>query len=321
MNHLVNHIQNSQLINSNTLHVIGVVSNPMRFHSRYRIFREWMKAMENTPNVKLYIVETAFGDRDFEITEKNNPRHLRLHTNSHIWTKENTINLAARYLLPKDWKYVAWIDGDVFFDKEGWALETIHQLQHFNVVQPWSECLDLNFHGGVMQTFKSFGYVDQCGHRKQMHPNEPYTYAHSGMAWAVTRAFWEATCGLMDFSILGSADHHMAFGTIGNVVNTIHKGMHANFFKRCVEWQFRAIRFSGMEVGYVPGFIKHKFHGKKVNRKYRERWQILIHFKFDPDADLDYDTQGLYRLVGKPGLEKAIRHYMLERNEDEISHL
>lgn len=276
--------------------------------------------MEATPNVKLYVVETAFGDRHFEITEKNNPQHLQLHTDSHIWTKENTINLGVRYLLPRDWRYMAWIDGDVFFDNPNWAMETMHQLQHFNVVQPWSQCLDLDFRGGIMQTFQSFGYIDQCGHKKQKHPSEPYIYAHTGMAWACTRAFWEAVQGLMDFSILGSADHHMGFGMIGEVKDTIHKGMSPGFFRRCLEWQQRAVPFTDLEVGYVPGFIKHSFHGKKVNRKYRERWHILIDNKFDPDTDLAYDTQGLLRLVEKPRLEKAIRHYMIERNEDEISH-
>lgn len=316
--HLVSHVKNPALVNDNTLHVIGVVSNPMRWNSRYRIFREWAKAMETTPNVKLHIVETAFGDRQFEVTQAGNPRHLQLHTDSHIWIKENMINLGVRYLLPKNWNYVAWIDADVFFDKPGWALETIHQLQHFNVVQPWQNCLDLGFRGGVMQMFDSFGYVDQCGHRKQRHPSEPYKYAHSGFAWACTRAFWEATQGLMDFAILGSGDHHMAWAMLNEVDATIHRGMTSGFFRECHAWQAKAIRFSGLEVGYIPGFIKHSFHGAKVNRKYRERWAILEHFKFDPEKDLAYDTQGLLRLIGKPSLEKAIRKYNLERNEDSI---
>lgn len=280
-----------------------------------------MAAMEKTPNVIFYVVEAAFGDRQFEIIDKTNPRHLGLHTDESIWIKENMINLGVRYLFPKDWRYMAWVDGDVFFDHPGWALETIHQLQHFNVIQPWQNCLDLGFRGGVMQTFDSFGYIDQCGHPKQKNPADPYKYAHSGFGWACTRAFWEGAQGLMDFCILGSADHHMAWAMINDVDATIHQKMVPSFFRKCHEWQSKVIPFSKSEVGFVPGFLKHSFHGRKTLRKYRERWQILIDFKFDPEKDLAYDTQGLIRLVGKPGLEKAIRQYNLNRNEDGIDEI
>ena len=62
-NHLVSHIKNSGLQSDNTLHVIGVISNPVRFHSRYRLFKSWASEMLKTPNVKLYVVESVFGDR------------------------------------------------------------------------------------------------------------------------------------------------------------------------------------------------------------------------------------------------------------------
>lgn len=35
-------------------------------------------------------------------------------------------------------------------------------------------------------------------------------YGHTGYVWACTRYFWENVGGLMDFCILGSADHNMA---------------------------------------------------------------------------------------------------------------
>jgi len=180
--HLTQHITNTQLRSDNTLHVIGVVSNPVRYHSRYRIARQWIAAMKNTPNVKLHLVETAFGDRHHEISGTDD---LRLRTRSEAWIKEGMINLGARRAIALDnAQYLAWVDADVFFRDPNWAQETLHQLQHFEVVQPWSDCADLGFHGGITQHFKSFGAQHQRRAKKQMHPNQPYEYAHSGFAWA-----------------------------------------------------------------------------------------------------------------------------------------
>lgn len=314
--HLVSHIKNHHLVSDNTLHVIGVIENPMRYHSRYRLFREWYKAMLETPNVKVYVVEIAYGDRHFEVTEKCNPQHLQLHSRQPIWHKESMINLAVKRLFPKDWKYMCWSDCDIFFDHKGWALETIHQMQDYSVVQPWSDALDLGFHGRVLKHFKSFCYQHQRGVPKQTHPSQPYEYAHSGFCWAARRDFYESVQGLMDFSILGSADHHMAFALINQVDRTVKQGMHKNFFRLCEEWEYRAYRHTNGHLGYVPGFIKHKHHGPKAKRYYRERWDILISNHYDPIVDLVHDTQGLVKLVGKPHLIHECRKYMLSRHED-----
>jgi hypothetical protein len=174
------------------------------------------------------------------------------------------LNLGMRRILVNhpEARYLAWIDMDVFFNEKGWALETLHQLQHYHVVQPWQDCADLGPHGGIYQHFRSFGYQHQRRMPKQKHPSQTYyQYAHSGFAWACTRTFYEQVQGLMDFAILGSADHHMAFAMIGETKDTIHGMMHPSFFRRCYEWQDKAMRITKGEVGFVNGFITHEFHG------------------------------------------------------------
>jgi hypothetical protein len=315
--HLVSHIKNPGLVSDNTLHVIGVFSNPVRYHSRYRLAREWREEMEKTANVRCYIAEAAFGDRHHEVTEDIEP-HLRLRTRSEIWVKENLINLAVRDLLPRDWKYVAWVDGDISFRNPQWAQETLHQLQHFAVLQPWQQCVDLGFDGNVLQTHQSFGFLRERGVKIQKNSTDPYPYGHSGFAWACRRDFWEQACGLMDWCILGSADHHMAWGMIGQVDETIHRGMTSAFFRLCRDWQERAVRITNTQVGFAPGRIEHGFHGPKHRRYYRERWQILVDHHFDPVKDLVRDSQGMIQLVGKPALEAAVRRYNRARFEDSI---
>lgn len=316
--HLFPHIHHGHLQSDNILHVIGVVENPMRYHSRYRLFREWLEAMENTPNVKVYVVEAAYQDRHFEVTCHSNPQHLQLHSRQPIWHKENMQNLAIKRLLPKDWKYMATVDADVFFSHKHWAQEAIHQMQDYCVIQPWSDCVDLAHDGHVLQHFRSFCFQHSKGVPKQTHPSQPYQYAHSGFAWCYRRDFYEAVREFIDWCILGSADHHQAFALIGEVSKTIHKGMTPHFFKLCHEWQHLAHRHTHGILGYVPGHIKHKFHGPKAKRKYRERWQILVDNHYDPIKDVCHDTQGMIKVIGKPRLIHDCRLYMLHRNEDSI---
>lgn len=58
--HLITHIKNRELSTQNTLHVIGVVTNPVRWQSRIRLARKWVEEMEKTPNVRAYVVEGVY---------------------------------------------------------------------------------------------------------------------------------------------------------------------------------------------------------------------------------------------------------------------
>jgi hypothetical protein len=315
--HILPQLHHPELRGDNTLHVVGVVSNVERYHARYRLAREWIERMRATRGVTLHMVEAAFGDRQHELVDADE-HGLRLRVTTNAWIKENMINLGVRHLLPQDWRYVAWVDCDVEFRDPYWAQETLHQLQHFPLLQPWQSCADLGPHGSVFLTHTSFGCVDQRGVRKQTHPGEPYQYAHSGFAWACTRAFWEQVGGLLDVAILGSGDHHMAWAAIGDAARSVHKGMSDGFKRACLAWQTRATKLTHREVGFVPGRIEHHFHGPKKRRYYRERWQILVANGYDPETDLMRDAQGVVHIVGKPALEKSIRQYNRARLEDSI---
>ena len=72
-----------------------------------------------------------------------------------------------------------------------------------------------------------------------------------------------------------------------------------------------------MDVGYLPGTIHHYWHGKKVDRKYLDRWEILLRNNFDPDVDISYNDRGIINLTGnKPQLRDQLRMYFQQRNED-----
>jgi hypothetical protein len=303
-----------QLEHDSTLHVVRVLSNPAGYSSRYEIAKAQEKEMEQYENIILYTVEVAFGDRKFEVTQSDNPCHLQLRTTSELWIKENMINVGVERLLPYDWKYMAWIDADVTFRDKQWALRTMNELQHFAVVQPWSDALDLGVAGNVMKHFKSFGYQHQHGKITIPKNNVGPNFGHTGFAWACTRAFWTAAGGLIEFAILGSADYHMAWACIGQFNDPSQ--LHPAYMSKCDEWQRQVTPVTYGEVGYIPGRIEHTFHGSKKNRFYLERRSILQKWEFNPDEDLIYNNDGLLNVKSKIGLELDIRRYNRSRNED-----
>ena len=316
--HIVSQIAHPELVSDSTLHVVAVLSNPERVHSRLRLFHEFCARMNATKNVALHVVECAYADRGFESTEADSKSLLHLRSDQEIWIKESMICLGVRHLLPSNWRYLCWCDSDVEFKNADWALETCHQLQHYKVLQPFSEAADLGPHGNALQLFRSFGSLNMRGERIQRHSEEPYKFGHTGYAWACRRGFYENVGGLMEFPILGSSDHHMAFALINEVDYSVHGKMTDSFKRRAREWQTNAYRETHGHIGYVPGLLLHAFHGPKGRRGYRSRWQILIDHKFDPDVDLRRDDQGLIRLVGKPHLEEDIKKYFRSRHEDSI---
>lgn len=314
--HLTNHIQNHTLRSEPTLYVIGVISNFARYQSRYRLAREWISQMQATQNIQLCLVELALGDRAFEITEANNPWHLQLRTDQWLFHKESMINLAVRHLLPIDWKYMAWIDMDVQFQRPDWPLETLQQLQIFSVVQPFSDAMDMGPNGEVLSHFKSFAFQHRIGSKLQKWSGQPYQFGHCGFAWACRRDFWEATQGLIDWTALGSADYHMAFSMLGDGDGTVHGKMNPNFALMLHDWETKAIKITHKQIGCVMGTIQHSFHGAKAARGYRSRWDILVRDGFNPATQIIHDSAGLVRLVGNKVLEQDIYQYFMSRKED-----
>ena len=304
----------------NTLHVIAVCFNPVRYHSRFRLFAEFIERMKRTPAVNLVIVEAAFGDRHHELTEAGNPNHLQLRTSDEVWLKENLANLAVRDCLPRDWKYAALVDADVDFLNPAWAQETLHQLQHHDVVQCWRDAIDLGPQGEIVERHQSLMYLHATGKQRQRKKADPYAFGHPGFAWAFTRRFYENVGGLIDFAVLGAADHHMGLAMLGEAEWSLPGGLHPNYDRLVLEWQARCERHLRRNVGFVPGTLHHHWHGPKKQRYYVERWGVLQRHQFDPVADLARNDQGVLVLGNhaKHGLRDDLRRYFRARLEDSI---
>jgi hypothetical protein len=295
------------------LHVIVPLSNPRRYERRYELHQQFVERLIAHKNIRVYTVEIAFGDRSHG-GNYGNHTHICLRSDQEIWHKENMINIGISKL-PTDWQYVAWIDADVAFNNLDFVNETIEQLQHYPVVQMFQTAIDLGPDDRAIQLHQGFAYL----YSKGMHrPTKKYsTGGHPGYAWACTRHAFNTMGGLIEIAILGAADRHMAYAFVNQVEETLNDKLTTNYKSAITAFQMRCKSFHG-ELGYVNGNIVHYWHGKKADRKYSERWQILINNQFDPYTDLKYDWQGVLCLVGKPKLKRDIQDYFIQRNEDSI---
>ena len=147
----------------------------------------------------------------------------------------------------------------------------------------------------------------------------PAIYWHPGFAWAIRRTAFDHLGGLIDWAILGSGDYHMARCLIGEGESSIHPGINDTYANMIRRWQDRAEKHIRRNVGYVPGLILHHWHGRKRDRRYWNRWKILVDNGYDPFLDLKMDSQGLWQLTDRSHqLRDEIRGYFSTRHEDSI---
>ena len=290
------------------LNVIVVISNPCQFARRYILCREFIKRIEkDEENINLFVVEMIYPKQKFIITDKKNKNHLQLKTDVPIWHKENMINLGVKYLF-------AWIDADIEFESNTWALDTLKILNGYkDIVQLFSHAVDMDREKNNLNIFNGFGYSFI---KQKSYTTKGKDYWHPGFAWAITRKAYEKIGGIYEKGILGSGDNMMALSLINSVENTLHLDYHEDYKNSILEFQSKAKK---LRLGYVPGVIRHHYHGSKQNRKYTERWQILINHKYSPITYITYDSKGILIPTKhfNEEFKNDILNYFQERKEDE----
>jgi hypothetical protein len=299
-----------------TLHVVAVVSNPAMFARRFILTKQFLRRMEQESNVVVYVVELAYSSQKFYITDAKNPRHLQLRTETPLWHKENMINVGIRRLLPPKWKAVAWIDADVEFESGTWALDTLKVLNGYkDVVQVFSHCIDMEKDESAMRIFSGFGFQYD---KKQKYSKDKTNYWHPGYAWAMTRKAYDRIGGLYEYGILGSGDNIMSLSILEQGLKGIHVDSTDEYKESIVSFQ---TKMKTLRLGYVPGVIRHHYHGRKQDRKYTERWRILTDSFYNPREHLTKDAAGLIVPTAScpKGMITQIKEYFYARNEDDLT--
>jgi len=303
-------------------HDLGIVTsyfNPCGFRVRAANFEKFVAPIRRA-GIPLVIVEACFEPEGATL----DPRHesLKVRARDVMWQKERLLDLGTGWL-PAHCTKVAWVDADVLFENEAWAVATSQQLETSVVVQPFAEAVRLS-RGAERprsgdDTFESFGAV--YTHRPEaLRLGKFEQHGHTGFAWAARRDVL-ARRGYYDACIAGSGDHMMAHAfaadwespCISRIVG--RGGRHLAHFRR---WCRQVHEDVGGQLSYVPGRILHLWHGTMENRRYSDRNRELRELEFDPKGDIRISETGCWEWASdKPELHAWAKRYFVERREDE----
>jgi hypothetical protein len=307
---------------TDSLNVITARFNPLSWDTPHRLYREWVEHMLDS-GANLTVCELQYGDRPF-ICKMPHINHIGVRAETFCWNKENLLNLAYKSL-PKEVQYICWEDSDIRHRNSDWVQETVEALQHYRIVQPWTQCLDMGPNDEVISVHRSFGDLYLHGELVTLEDSHlgwqctdgAYQYGHPGFSWACRRELLDQAGGLLEVALMGSADYHMALGVLGIAEASLLQHVSDSYRNHILAWQQRASRVVKGRLGAVKGTIEHNFHGHKHNRQYLRRWDMFVKYAFDPATDIQYNTDGVIEWAGnKPQLEEDWREHMQARDED-----
>ncbi len=303
------------------LDVVIPFNNPMRWMARIANLKRCEDAAI-AAGVRLTTVEMAYGDRSFELPDRECVRRVRVRGADVIWQKENLGNIGFAAI--PDWRFGMLLDGDLLLHERDWPAEVLHALQLHKIAQVSSDLIWL----GPRREYCGHGVSFMSRYAESRRRARAGKYWHAdwrldahgypGGAWAYRREAFEAMGGLLDFAILGAGDMHMATAVLGMPDLVAEDRDYTDGYRGTLKgWRASAQTAIGADVGHVSGIVFHLWHGHLDDRAYSTRGQILIRNRYDPATDIVRDRHGLVRLAGnKPPLRDDIRAYFAERNED-----
>jgi hypothetical protein len=296
--------------------------NSARYIRRLRNYRTFRKKLA----APLVTIELSF-DGTFELKDGDADVLIQISGGAAVWQKERLLNLAIKSV-PSDVDNIAWIDCDVIFDRSDWLNTAKAKLDRLNVVQLYSELVDLSpehqcDYSDVVQPRQGIiSFIDQ----NNIEPAHVGPLLEAGRAaggksmglpWAARREVLERH-GLYDVMIIGSGDRLMV-GTVFGQFQKVSEVFRLNSARKehYLKWAREFYQTVADRVGHVPGRIYHLWHGDLANRKALERHRWLAGFDLAPDADLMIGANGAWQWArSRPDLEQLLISYFDSRAED-----
>ena len=301
--------------------VVTSFFNSQNYSTKYANYTAFINSLERS-GINYLVIECAFKDQSF--TLPSSPNVLKVRSKSILWQKERLLNVAISHL-PTSCTKVAWVDCDILFENELWAVETSKLLDSYNVVQPFDSVIRLpraaSYYAGDGFRWESFASVYQK-RPNQLPISEFALHGHTGFAWAIRKSIISKH-GLYDACISGSGDHLMAHAFTGDFdsgCNDQILGQNKFMLQHFQEWAEKIYPDVSGRIGCTSGTILHLWHGDYINRQYLKRNQELALFKFNPYKDILINSEGCWEWnqngISKLKLNEWAERYYESRKED-----
>ena len=292
--------------------------NPYRLDA-FRKFYDSIKHLNH------YIVECVIGDAEPELPVEPGIHIVR--TQDVLWHKEALLNNIVADL-PKEYKYVFWVDADIIFTNQNWMKEAVEKLQINSLVQLFEYCVHLDQGEDSpsfnMETAKSLAsvpdkrnpavwksFASNWAQEKPEAKSENYdVHGHVGFAWGARRAVLDL-CPLYDKALVGGADHIIAHAAVGQIPCSCITNSFTADIDAVNEWSKDFYQTVKGRLNYVSGDVYHIWHGDVAKREYLKRIK-----EFTPMAKTitEKDENGLYT-TNDPTAKVYVKDY-LSRRED-----
>ena len=319
------------------LAVVSCFFNPGGSLQRIRNFHAFLAGMRAS-GVRCLVVELAFGNTEFSVVDHTDVIQLR--TTNVLWHKERLLNIGIRQLLAEGYRKIAWLDGDIVFTDTHWPLELSHRLDNANLCQVF-DTIGIRSHasGPPMVAFSAVRYFREFGElyaqpaRRGRHMlSGVLKGGQSGFGWAA-RAEVLQQAMLFESAIVGGGDklmfiagladdfRHPLFAGLTQSKNVCdacgHRNLSEAYRAHFMDWAHRWSGAVGEAVDYARLHIEDMYHGKRDDRGYMTRHDILYRHQFDPAKDLVSDASGGLAWTDSPvALKNGVEAYFLSRRED-----
>lgn len=299
--------------------------NPMGYRRRLANFRAFRRAL----GVPLAAVELSYdgayalGDDDADIL-------VRMRAHDVMWQKEHLLGIALA-AVPAECRKVAWIDADLLFARDDWAVEAEARLDDMPLLQLMGAIRNLPEASDPERP--DFGLADApeptfvpkvaAGGREPLvraltTGPEQQKRVGMGLAWAFRRELYE-TRGFYPYGVVGGGDALLICAAWGEFDAAIgYMRMTDVRTRHYLEWAEPVYEEVRGRIGYIDGIAYHLWHGEIRDRKYRGRHESLAAFDFNPERDVAIDdaTGALRWNSDKPAMHAFVRDWFAGRRED-----
>lgn len=292
--------------------------NPCHYKNKlknYKIFREGIVRT----GIKLLTVELVFGNDDFELSSFSDVLQLKTGEENIMWQMERLLNIGIQKLIKDGYEKIAWLGADVIFDDDLWVENLSRALDVYPICQGFKNiCLPCD-------TDRKGEYAPGAvSHYYQI--NEiPKDTSCPGGVWAAKAEILKQI-PLYDYGIIGGGDNLFFWGIFFSQDNYrlqiknlyfVKNLMTADFLNHYFKWADDFGRLIKGRVGYTSNLIKSLEHGSVLNRKYKERHNILLKHNFNPAKDIKIGQNLCWEWASdKKELHREVRQYFFDRNED-----
>lgn len=321
----------------NELAVVSCFFNPGGSTRRVKNFRNFLAAVKNS-GVRCLVVELAFGSAPFEFDDHEDVIQLR--SNDVLWHKERLLNIGIRQLLSDGVRKIAWLDGDIVFADHWWPSEIASRLEHANLCQVF-DTISIHTHdsGPPMIAPSAVKYFQEDGRLFSQPPLRGRNLlrgmlkgGQSGFGWAARSEVLEKAL-LFENAVVGGGDKLIFAASLTEDLSDErlqalthskhvcracgHRNKSDTFTASYLEWARQWSNAVDGSVDYARLHISDMYHGKRSDRGYMARHDILYRHEFNPATDLSGDPpECLQWSTQKKQLRREVEAYFLSRRED-----